>query len=151
MFLNTESVVENFSDIIDSKFNFNNDDLIKISKLFYSSLNDKRIYKCAKKIIDNIITLNFTTEDVMKVMTSNILKNLLEIQSGIIAQGLNKQFEENYELGLCNLKTFIKTIIPKDKRPDFSEIGLSNNKLINLSFEIGNYSKKYQDNNIKIK
>ena len=51
MFLNTESVVENFSDIIDSKFNFNNDDLIKISKLFYSSLNDKRIYKCAKKII----------------------------------------------------------------------------------------------------
>lgn len=85
MFLNTESVVENFSDIIDSKFNFNNDDLIKISKLFYSSLNDKRIYKCAKKIIDNIITLNFTTEDVMKVMTSNILKNLLEIQSGIIA------------------------------------------------------------------
>ena len=28
---------------------------------------------------------------------------------------------------------------------------LMENKLINLSFEIGNYSKKYQDNNIKNK
>ena len=87
----------------------------------------------------------------MEVMTPNILKNLLEIQSGVIAYGLNKQFEENYELGLSNLKTFIKTIIPKDKRPNFSKIGLSENKLINLSFEIGNYSKEYQDNNIKSK
>lgn len=275
----TESVVKNFSDIIGSKFNFNNNDLIKISKLFYSSLNDKEIYECAKKIIDDTTALNFTTEyasnykeaggitfwdyvynkaycttirnktlfdlqannheimhgidfymqqkiptenyygfheiptyfidylfinyletlgldknevqklrvkkdanlqnlsyqtniqiknqlvmkkglfylknftteDIMEVMTPNILKNLLEIQSGVIAYGLNKQFEENYELGLNNLKTFMKTIIPKDKRPNFSKIGLNENKLINLSFEIGNYSKKYQNNNIKNK
>ena len=58
----TESVVKNFSDIIGSKFNFNNNDLIKISKLFYSSLNDKEIYECAKKIIDDTTALNFTTE-----------------------------------------------------------------------------------------
>lgn len=87
----------------------------------------------------------------MEIITPDILKNLLEIQSGVMAYGLNKQFEENYELGLKNLKTFMKTIIPKDKRPNFSKIGLTENELINLSFEIGNYSRKYQDNNIKSK
>lgn len=275
----TEKVVKDFSDIIGSKINFNNDDLIKISKLFYSSLKDKEIYECAKKIIDDTTALNFTTEyasdckeaggitfwdyvynkaycttmrnevlfdlqannheimhgidfymlpkvptenyygfhevptylvdylfidyldtlgldknevqklrlrkdlylqnlatqtniqiknrivmkkglfylknftneEVMEVMTPSILKNLLEIQSGVMAYGLSKQFEENYEVGIQNLKTFMKTIIPKDKRPNFSKIGLSENKLINLSFEIGSYSKKYQDNDIKSK
>lgn len=88
---------------------------------------------------------NYTPEDAMEVITPNILRNLLEIQSGVMAYGLSKQFEENYELGIQNLKTFMKTIIPKNKRPDFSKIGLSEDKLINLSFEIGNYSRKNQN------
>lgn len=276
---NTERVVEDFSEIVGSKINFNNDDLIKISKLFYSSLKDKEIYECAKKIIDDTTALNFTTEyasdykaaggitfwdyvynkaycttmrngvlfdlqannheimhgidfymqqkiptenyygfhevptylvdylfidyldtlgleknevqklrlkkdlylqnlasqtniqikneivmkkglfylkaftteDVMEVMTQGILKNLLEIQAGVMAYGLSKQVEENYELGIQNLKTFMKTIIPKDKRPNFSKIGLDEDELMNLSFEIGSYSKKNQDNVIKSK
>ena len=55
------------------------------------------------------------------------------------------------EIALYEEMLISQKIIPKDKRPNFSKIGLSENKLINLSFEIGNYSKEYQDNNIKSK
>lgn len=274
---NTKKVIDDFSEITGSKISFTNEDLIKISKLFYFNLGDKEIYEYAKKILDDKTALNFTgefasyyknacgitffdyiynkaycttmrnevlfdlqannheimhgidfyikpkiptenyygfhevptytidylfinyldtlefdknevqklrlrkdqylqslavqtnnqiknqlvtkkglfylknfkTEDVMEVITPRILRNLLEIQSGVIAYGLSKQFDENYELGLNNLKTFMKTMISKNKRPDFSKIGLSESELINLSFEIGDYSKKYQKNKNK--
>lgn len=270
---NTKAVV--YDDEKDSfkRFNFSNDDLVKISKLFYLNLGDQEIYECAKKIIEDELALNFTNEyvdnlkhalgitfydyidnraycttirnnnlfdlqannheimhatdfymkpkvptenyygfhevptyfidylfidylenlqidsnevqklrlekdhylqnlaintdflirnqlakkkgticyfgeiipvEVMEIMNTNILKNLLEIESGVISYGLSKQFEGDNELGIKNLKTFMKTMIPKDKRPNFSIIGLNDKKLLELSLEIGSYSKKYE-------
>jgi hypothetical protein len=47
-----------------------------------------------------------------------------------------------------NLKMFMKDIIPKDKRPNFSKFGLNEEELINLSLEIGSYSKRYENVNM---
>ena len=82
---------------------------------------------------------DFTAKDVIEILNFDILKDLLEVESGVIAYGLSKQIEENYEEGISNLKIFMKTVIPNDKRPDFSRIGLSDEKLKSLSFEICSY------------
>ena len=77
-------------------------------------------------------------------MNDTILKRLLELESGIIAYGIYRQIEENFEQGLNTLKTFMKTTLPKDKKPDFSNIGLTEEKILNLSKEYGDYSKNNQ-------
>lgn len=46
------------------------------------------------------------------------------------------------DLGKENLKRFMKTIIPKDKKPDFSTIGLTNEDLLKWSTKIGEYSQE---------
>ena len=57
----------------------------------------------------------------------------MEIQSGIIAFGLSQQMNYDKELGINNLKQFMKNDIPKQQTPDFSFIGLSNETLLQLS------------------
>ena len=86
-----------------------------------------------------------TTKDVFEILNPNIIKNLLEIQSGVMAYGLNSQIRENKHNGLKSLKTFMKNYIPKDKRPNFESIGLSDKKLLELSLMIGSYSKEYEE------
>lgn len=81
-------------------------------------------------------------EDLKGVMDDEIRKNLLEVQSGVMAYLLAKQIRENKEAGLTNLKKFMKTNIPIDRVPDFSYIGISNQDILNASKEIGNRDLK---------
>ena len=96
----------------------------------------------SKKNLSKLKT--FTVNDVKEIMNDTILKRLLELESGIIAYGIYRQIEENFEQGLNTLKTFMKTTLPKDKKPDFSNIGLTEEKILNLSKEFGDYSKNNQ-------
>lgn len=82
----------------------------------------------------------YSTSDVMEVINPIILKQLLEIESGIIAFGLSKQYRVDNNLAITNLKQFMKQIIPKDKRPDFSHLGMNDETLMELSMEFGTYS-----------
>ena len=93
----------------------------------------------------------YTGEGVMEIINHDILNQLLEIQSGVVAYGLHKQFNDNFQLGMINLKNIMSNLISKDKKPDFSNIALSDEKLLLLSSEIGLYSKEYSQNNIRIR
>jgi hypothetical protein len=92
----------------------------------------------------------YTVDDVIEILNPIILRNFLEIQSGVIAYGLHKQLMDNYELGLSNLKTLMNTKMSKDKRPNFSNIGLSDEEIEKLSMEIGSYSKEHESIENKI-
>lgn len=85
-------------------------------------------------------------QDVMVILTPSIKKQLLEIQSGVMAYGLKEQIKENREYGILHLKEFMKSIIPKEQTPDFSYIGLSNYELLQYSDQIGNYSIQNENN-----
>ena len=74
----------------------------------------------------------------------NIIRNLLELESGIISYGIYKRICMDYNMGLNNLKSIMSTALPKDKKPDFSNIGLPDQALLNLSKEIGSYSKDHE-------
>lgn len=78
-------------------------------------------------------SVNPALDDINEVLTPQIKKQLLEIQSGIIAFGLSQQMNYDKELGINNLKQFMKNDIPKQQTPDFSFIGLSNETLLQLS------------------
>ena len=71
-------------------------------------------------------------------MNNDIRKNLLEVQSCLIARSLYAQIKNNKEFGIANLKRFMKTNIPINQVPDFSYIGVSRQELLNTSKEIGN-------------
>lgn len=91
-------------------------------------------------------------EDIYEILTPQLKKQLLEIESGIIAYGLYKQIVLDKETGLNNLKQLMKNDIPKDKRPDFTIIGLSDEVLIELSEEYlknQNYNISAQTSNEK--
>lgn len=112
-----------------------------------NQIQKKLCLLCQKNNITGLGTLysfkEYTEKDVIKILDPYLLKDLLELESGIIAYGLYKQFKENYELGLQNLKTIMKTPLPKTVKPDFSNIGLPDEALKDLSLEIGNYSREY--------
>ena len=63
-----------------------------------------------------------------------------------MAYGLNGQINENREYGILHLKQFMKSIIPKERTPDFYYIGLSNYELLQYSEQIGNYSIQNENN-----
>jgi len=88
-------------------------------------------------------SLNPSINDINDCLTPQLKKQLLEIQSGVIAYGLSQQIVLNRELGLNNLKKFMKSLIPKDKRPNFESIGLTDEKLLELSKMISIYSIEY--------
>lgn len=85
---------------------------------------------------------NPTIEDIRKVLHPQLIKQLLELQSGVISYGLYSQIKIDKQQGLDNLKSFIKKIIPKSQTPDFSFIGLDNQTILDLSKQIGIYSMK---------
>ena len=92
-----------------------------------------------------------TTKDIMESLNPDIVKNLLEIESGVIAFGIYQQIKENRQVGLDNLKKFMKSLIAKDKRPNFESIGLSDEKILELSKMIGTYSKEHEEIKSRIK
>lgn len=75
----------------------------------------------------------YSIDDVKQILDSSIMKNLLEIESGIMAYGFYQQMQIDKHQGLDNLKRFMKSNIPKNKIPDFSQYGLSNEVLLALS------------------
>lgn len=74
----------------------------------------------------------------------SLVRHLLELESGIISYGIYKQICIDYNIGLNNLKIIIKNTLPKDKKPDFSNINLPDQVLLELSKEIGSYSKEHK-------
>lgn len=61
---------------------------------------------------------------------------MLEIESGVMAYGFYQQIKYNKQQGITNLKKFMKSNIPKDKAPDFTEYGLTNEVLLELSQQL---------------
>ena len=83
---------------------------------------------------------NSSLDDIREVLNPQLIKQLLELQSGVISYGLYSQTKINRQQGLENLKSFMKSIIPKTQAPDFSFIGLDNQTILDLSKQIGTYS-----------
>lgn len=81
-----------------------------------------------------------TISTIKEVLNPQLTKQLLELESGVISYGLYTQIQKNKEQGLSNLKSFMKTIIPKTKTPNFSFINLDNQTIMDLSKQIGSYS-----------
>ena len=81
-----------------------------------------------------------TIEDIREILHPQLIKQLLELQSGVISYGLYCQAKIDKQQGLDNLKSFMKSIIPKTQTPDFSFIGLDNQTILDLSKQIGTYS-----------
>lgn len=81
-----------------------------------------------------------TISSIKEVLNPQLTKQLLELESGVISYGLYNKIQKNKEQGLSNLKSFMKTIIPKTKIPNFSFINLDNQMIMDLSKQIGSYS-----------
>lgn len=86
-------------------------------------------------------SINPSIENIKQIINPQLKKQLLEIQSGIMAFGLYQQINQTGEIGIENLKKFMKTIIPKEETPNFDNIGLTNESLLECSLMIGTYSK----------
>jgi hypothetical protein len=91
-------------------------------------------------------SINHNIEDVKDALNPQLKKQLLEIQSGIMSFGLFSQMKQDKQVGLNNLKTFMKNIIPKNSIPDFSSIGLSQSEILEYSKMIGTYSNQNENN-----
>lgn len=90
------------------------------------------------------VSQNPNIDDIYEVITPQLKKQLLEVQSCIIAYGLSEQISINKELGINNLKQFMKNDIPKNQIPNFSFIGLSDEVLLQMSQQLAldNINKK---------
>ena len=80
---------------------------------------------------------DFNAEDILNGITFNELRGLTEVQSYIMSYGLSLQILDDKEKGISNLKQFMETTLPKDKVPDFSNIGLSNEMIAQLGSNLG--------------
>lgn len=94
-------------------------------------------------------SINPSIEDIKDALNPQLKKQLLEIQSGIMSYGLFSQIKQDKQIGLDNLKKFMTTIIPKDKVPNFSEIGLGYEELLYYSQSIGTYSNSLNEQEIQ--
>lgn len=92
------------------------------------------------ELLNKLKIRRFTREnikDINNVINHYIIKDLMSIESRIVAYGLYKQIIEDKEVGLNNICKLIKNKI-QDIPPDFSFIGLDRNKILELSRELGN-------------
>ncbi len=80
-----------------------------------------------------------TPKDIKESVSFETMKHLLELESGIISYGLQSQVKNNPGVGINNLKQIMKKPLPKDKKPDFSNIGLTDDMLLEFSNQIGSY------------
>lgn len=76
--------------------------------------------------------MSYNIDAVYDALDEDILKKLLEVQSGVMAIGLYNQVCQDKEYGVGNLKCFMKSLIPKDKTPDFSHLWLDYKTLMNV-------------------
>ena len=66
----------------------------------------------------------------------DMFKKLLEIESFVISYILYERIKQDKEKGLDDLVEFMKTSLPKDKKPDFSFIGISDDDILAASCDI---------------
>lgn len=78
-------------------------------------------------------TPNATIQDIRNIMDNEMLKNMLELQSCVMAHGLYQQILIDKEKGLTNLDNFMRTPLSPNKIPDFSFIGLDRQTLLQVS------------------
>ncbi len=81
--------------------------------------------------------LNYNT--VKKVLNKNIISELLEIESGVIAYSLYLDIVENNNFD--KLKNIMRHDFKSSQIPDFKKFGLSNEYLLSISKKIGEFSK----------
>lgn len=119
-------------------------DLTEINKLrdrkteYVSRLASYSLLQLQLSNGNNFSFQNVSIENLKQSINNDIRKNLLEVQSCLIARSLYAQIKNNKEFGIANLKRFMKTNIPINQVPDFSYIGVSRQELLNTSKEIGN-------------
>lgn len=119
-------------------------DLNEINKLkrrkteYLKSLASYSLLKLKLSNSNNFLLENKIDNHLKQSISVDIRKNLLEVQSELVAKCLYTQVKENKELGIANLKKFMQTRIPINQIPDFSYINMSNQDLINTSKQFGN-------------
>lgn len=86
--------------------------------------------KLREKGID--IKKDYTIKDVQSILDMDIIRSLIEVQSGIMAYGFYLHIKENKEEGLDNLKTFMKSNINPNITPDFSQYGLGRDDILGI-------------------
>lgn len=113
----------------------------KVPSENYYGFHEVPTYTIDYLFIDFLEKIGFLAREVQILK-----KQLLEIQSGVMAYGLKEQIKANKEKGILHLKEFMKSIIPKNQTPDFAYIGLTNDKLLQYSKHIGDYSLQNENN-----
>lgn len=91
------------------------------------------------ELIRNKTYRDYNVQDIKNVLSPLLIKQLLEVESGVIAYGLYNQIKSDNNLD--NLKSVMKTILSKNEIPNFNFIGLYNETLLDLSKKIGSYSQ----------
>ena len=119
-------------------FDKNQVDALRRKKLQYaSSLATYEILgKIRTKLIHTVGIKNFknaSIEDIRNIIDDDLLKNLLELESCVIAHGLYQKIRNNEKNGLLNLENVMSTTLPRNKIPDFSFIGLDQEKILEIS------------------
>ena len=114
-------------------------DILKRKKMEYlSGLAQITLLQIKNQLIKNKgfkASINPNIENIKEILTPQILKQLLEIEAGLISYGLKLQIDEDKEKGLSNLVLFMNSEIPNNSRPNFSMFGLSDDTLLKLSQE----------------
>lgn len=114
-------------------------DILKRKKMEYlSGLAQITLLQIKNQLIKNKgfkASINPNIENIKEILTPQILKQLLEIEAGLISYGLKLQIDKDKEKGLSNLVLFMNSEIPNNSRPNFSMFGLSDDTLLKLSQE----------------
>lgn len=112
-------------------------------------LNLRGLVRYTKNLLnDNLINMrgfgysdSTKISDIQDVLTPELFVKLTKIQSYILAYGLYEQIKNDHYYGINNLKKLMKNNIPKNQKPDFTHIGLSDNLLLEYSKNISDYCK----------
>lgn len=139
-----------FADFMES----NGIDSNEVNKIRSERINYIRglAYQALFQIRSKIGRETFMSGDINSIYNAvdeDILKKLLEVQSGIMAVGLYTQIKHNKENGINNLKTFMSNMIPKTNTPDFSKIGLDYNTLMKICENIKTYGFDFGGYNLE--
>ena len=91
------------------------------------------------------------TNEILRMLPRQLKRNLIQIQSYIMARVLVEQIHYDKKLGLEHLKNLMHMNISNNQRPDFEKIGLGDDVLLAFAQEIvprnkniyfGHYEKK---------
>ena len=85
---------------------------------------------------------DLSVENVKEHISFQTMKQLLEVESGLIAYGFYKQISIDKKRGIDNIKTFMEATISLQERPDFSNYGFTDEDIMSLSKEFDSYSQR---------